>query len=100
MTATLLGHLAMLALGLVILAAVARLMGVEGERTFLLPAPLALAAAFAIGFAACFGVALVLGLLDTRQLEAYEARRPGGAGRPLEGQPRRRPSAHRRPGRL
>ncbi len=70
-----LGYVAMVALGLLPLAAVARALDVDAERTFFLPTGFALAVAFVIGFAVCLLVGRVLGVLRFEHLHSYEERR-------------------------
>jgi hypothetical protein len=68
------GYLAMLFLGLLPLAAVARMTGVEAERVFFLPTEVALMVGFVIGATACLGVGRVLGLLQFGELDSYQQR--------------------------
>ncbi len=70
-----LGYLAMVGIGLLPLAAFAQLVGVESERAFLLPTPVALVVAFIIGLVSCLFLGAVLGLLRFEHLHAYEERR-------------------------
>lgn len=70
-----LGYAAMLGIGLLPLAAFARLAGVEADRTFFLPTPIALVVAFVMGMALCLFLGRVLGLLHFEQLHSYEERR-------------------------
>jgi hypothetical protein len=74
-----LGYLAMLMLGLLPLAAFARMAGVEAERTFFLPTEFALVVAFLIGVGVCLGVGRVLGVLRFAHLDSYEQRIEGGS---------------------
>lgn len=74
-----LGYLAMIGIGLLPLAAFARLAGIEAERTFLLPTPIALLVAFALGLAACLALGHVLGLLRFEHIHSYESRRQAEA---------------------
>lgn len=69
-----LGYMAMLFLGLLPLAAAARLAGVEGERAFFLPTEVALMVALLIGMAICLGVGRVLGVLQFEEIHSYEQR--------------------------
>lgn len=69
-----LGYLAMLFLGLLPLAAFARMAGVEAERTFFLPTEIAMMVAFLIGASVCLGVGRVLGVLRFEELHSYQLR--------------------------
>jgi len=69
-----LGYLAMLFLGLLPLAAMARLAGVEEERVFFLPTEIALIVGFMIGASICLGVGRVLGVLQFSELDSYQQR--------------------------
>lgn len=71
----LLGYIAMVGLGLLPLAAVARAMDVHSERTFFLPTMAALVVAFVIGFAICLVVGRILGVLHFEHLHSYEEQR-------------------------
>ncbi|MCK9486304.1 MAG: hypothetical protein M0R73_06320 [Dehalococcoidia bacterium] len=71
----LLGYIAMIGLGLLPLAAVARATGVDAERMFFLPTTAALTVAFVIGLAVCLVVGRVLGVLRFEHLHSYEDRR-------------------------
>lgn len=64
----------MLMLGLLPLAAVARMMGVSDERTFFLPTTYALVVAMVIGIAVCALVGRALGLLGTQDIGTYAQR--------------------------
>ncbi|MEX1023419.1 MAG: hypothetical protein WD058_09760 [Dehalococcoidia bacterium] len=75
----LLGYAAMVAIGLLPLAAVARMTGVEGERAFFLPVGWALVLAFLLGLGACLAVGRVLGLLRFEDMRSYQEQRDPGA---------------------
>jgi hypothetical protein len=68
------GYLAMLFLGLLPLAAVARIAGVESDRVFFFPAEFALIVAFLVGASTCMGVGRVLGVLQFGELNSYQQR--------------------------
>lgn len=70
----LLGYASMVMLGLLPLAAVARLMGVESEQTFYLPTTYALIVGAVIGIATCAIIGRVLGLLGSSDISAYAER--------------------------
>jgi len=72
MLSVILGYAAMLMLGLLPLAVVARLTGVEAQRAFFLPTEVALVVAFVTGVGVCLAVGRGLGLLDLRGLTTYE----------------------------
>lgn len=72
MLVVILGYAAMVMLGLLPLAAVARLTGVEAQRAFFLPTEIALVVAFVTGVGVCLAVGRGLGLLELRGLTAYE----------------------------
>jgi hypothetical protein len=68
------GYASMVALGLLPLAAVARMTGVDDERTFLLPGMYALVVGLVIGVAVCALVGRALGLLGTQDIGVYAER--------------------------
>lgn len=94
-----LGYAAMVGLGLLPLAAFAQIFGVQAERTFWLPTPVALVVAFVLGLSVCLFVGRVLGLLHFRQLNSYEERRTAEAESEATRRRRRRTTRVRR-GRL
>lgn len=87
----------MLMLGLLPLAAAARMMGVADERTFFLPTTYALVAGFVIGVAVCALVGRALGLLGTQDIGTYAARHRQESEAAAAARRRHRPS---RPSRI
>lgn len=99
---TLLGYLAMIIIGLLPLAVFARIAGIEAERVFFLPTPVALGVAFLIGLASCLAVGEVLGLLRFQHLTSYEDRQAAEhvTGGDTNRRRRRQRDERRRKGRL
>lgn len=85
----------MLILGLLPLAAVARMMGVADERTFFLPTPYALVVALVVGIAVCALVGRALGLLGTKDIGAYAERHGEESGATAAARRRSHPSRTR-----
>jgi hypothetical protein len=75
-----LGYAAMVFLGLLPLAGLARYTGVEAERVFFFDTPVALALALVIGAVACIALGRGLGLLTVDSVGAYEQRRVAAMG--------------------
>lgn len=85
----------MVLLGLLPLAAVARVTGVEAEHTFLLPTLYALAVGLVIGMVACAILGRTLGLLTSNEIGTYAERHRQEAGAAAAARRRGRPQRSR-----
>lgn len=90
-----LGYAAMTALGLLPLAALARMTGVADERTFLFPTFYAVFIGLAIGFAVCAVIGRILGVVGAQEIGTYSERYKSEVGSAAAARRRMRP-AHSR----
>ena len=90
-TVILLGYASIVMLGLLPLAAFARLTGVADDRVFFLPTSYALVVGFAIGLVVCTLVGRALGLLATDDITRYTAQHRQDVGGAAAARRRLRP---------